>query len=152
MSRGVNDPEIINSGDCEYKYALCPSSTEPTNSHPLKLSPHLLTTTMANINNKIETLQEIITKISPIAIACWTAVQQPQSLDEKNRAGYTLFKITVILPIVHPTASLISNRETGLPHLGIFSELRWQRETHSWKFPSTCCILAVSWRRRGTPY
>ena len=124
MSCGVNDPKIINSGDCEYKYALCPSSTEPTNSHPLKLSPHPLTTTMANINNKIETLQEIITKISPIAIACWTAVQQAQSLDEKNRVGYTLFKIMVSLLIVHLTTSLISNRGTGLPHSGIFSKLR----------------------------
>ena len=119
---------------------------------PLKLSPHLLTTTMANINHKIETLQEIIAKNSPIAIACWTAIQQAQSLDEKNRAEYTLFKIMVSLPIVHPTASLISNRGTGLPHSGIFSKLRQQRETCSWTFPSTCCILAVSWRRRGTPY
>ena len=80
--------------------------------------------TMADVEDKIKHLQAIIATNSPIAIASWTAVQQTQTLEEKNKAGYTLFKLTVRLLIDHPTASLIPYRKNGLPRLGIFSDLR----------------------------
>ena len=81
---------------------------------------------MADVEDKIKHLKAIIATNLPIAIACWMAVQQTQTqtLQEKNRAGYTLFKLTVHLPIDHPTTSLIPYRKNGLPHLGIFSDLR----------------------------
>ena len=107
---------------------------------------------MANVKDKIKRLQVIIATNSPIAIACWMAVQQTQTLEEKNKAGYTLFKLTVCLPIDHPTASLIPYRKNGLPHLGIFSDLRRQRRTLLSTYPNTCCTSAASWRRRGIPY
>ena len=80
--------------------------------------------TMANVEDKIKCLQVIITTNLPIAIVCWMAVQQTQMLEERNRVGYTLFKLTVHLLIDHPTALLICYRNNGLPHLGIFSDLR----------------------------
>ena len=86
---------------------------------------------MADVEDKIEHLQAIIATNLPIAIACWMAVQQTQMLEEKNKAGYTLFKLMVHLPIDHPTALLIPYRKNGLPCLGIFSDLRQQRRTHT---------------------
>ena len=80
--------------------------------------------TMANIEDKIKCLKVIIAANLPIAIACWTGVQQTQTLEEKNKAGYTLFKLMVRLLIDHPNALLIPYRKNGLPCLGIFSNLR----------------------------
>ena len=83
---------------------------------------------MANIKDQIEGLQAIITMNLPITIACWMAIQQAQTLEEKNRAGYTLFKLMVRLPIDHPTSLLIPYRKNGLPHLRIFSDVRQPME------------------------
>lgn len=50
---------------------------------------------MANDDQQIKNLQEIIAEDLPVVAACWTAVQQAKTLDVKNKAGYELFKLAV---------------------------------------------------------
>ena len=150
---GSNDPNIIEatlnintSSHCHLQ------PNQPTSPHRHFNPPYQpLPTTMANLEDQIKGLQAIIAKTSPISIACWTAIQQAQSL-EKNGVGYTLFKLMVHLPIDHPTALLIPYRKNGLPCLEIFSDVRQPRGTLSSTYPKTCCTSAVSWRRPGITY
>lgn len=57
---------------------------------------------MANIDQQINNLWEIIAEDLPVTAACWTAVQQAATLDVKNKAGYELFNLMVGLSNCDP--------------------------------------------------
>ena len=61
---------------------------------------------MSNTDEKIQNVFMIITEESPAAAAGWMAVQQANSLEAKNKAGYQLFKLTVGLLNLKPPSCI----------------------------------------------
>ena len=68
---------------------------------------------MANLNKQIEDLRAIIADKSGAAAAYWMAVQQADTVDAKNAAGYHLFVLTVGL-LNFQLATLLTAPEEGL--------------------------------------